>query len=501
MLKKYILFLFLLFPVIINAQNLNDVLNLSDNKINGTARFESMGGAFGALGGDLSAINVNPAGSAVFNDNEYGFTLSVEKKTNKTFFFNNSESEDDNKFSFNQGGAVWLLKNSGEGNINKISFGFNAQTNNSYKNNFLIKGRNTQNSIDTFFLNNSSGLNVSELSVGNNESVSSVYKYLGQNYGFSAQQAFLAYQSYLINYDKDSNSFYSLANYENGVDQRYISETKGINTKYNINIGIQFKENFYFGMNINTHDVYIKNWTGHNETNFSDNSAIKEISFENSLTTQGEGISIQLGGIAKFNFLRLGLSYQSPTWYTLYDETYQSLNVKSVDIDGISYEDIVNPMVINAYPDYKINTPSSITTSAAFVIGKFGILSMDLISRDYSKSKIRPNRDFLNTNSEISTKLTNTFDIRVGTEIRLNEFSFRGGYTKIESPYKDLQMTGNSNSYSFGLGYDFGASILSFSHKVLKSEKKHQLFDSGLTDLAKIDTNHSVSNLSLIFKF
>jgi hypothetical protein len=62
-------------------------------------------------------------------------------------------------------------------------------------------------------------------------------------------------------------------------------------------------------------------------------------------------------------------------------------------------------------------------------------------------------------------------------------------------------MTGNSNSYSFGLGYDFGASILSFSHKVLKSEKKHQLFDSGLTDLAKIDTNHSVSNLSLIFKF
>jgi long-subunit fatty acid transport protein len=126
---------------------------------------------------------------------------------------------------------------------------------------------------------------------------------------------------------------------------------------------------------------------------------------------------------------------------------------------------------------------------------------MDLISRDYSKSKIRPNRDFLNTNSEISTKLTNTLDIRVGTEIRLNEFSLRGGYTKIESPYKNLQMMGNSNSYSFGLGYDFGASILSVSHKVLKSEKNHQLFDSGLTDLAKIDTNHSVSNLSLIFKF
>ena len=50
---------------------------------------------------------------------------------------------------------------------------------------------------------------------------------------------------YLINYDKDSNSFYSLANYSEGVDQQYISETKGVNTKYNINFAIQFKENFY----------------------------------------------------------------------------------------------------------------------------------------------------------------------------------------------------------------------------------------------------------------
>ena len=95
-------------------------------------------GAFGALGGDLSAININPAGSAVFIDNQYGFTLSSEKKENKTIFFNSSVDENDNKFSFNQGGAVWILKNSGGGNINKISFGFNAQTNNSYKNNFEI---------------------------------------------------------------------------------------------------------------------------------------------------------------------------------------------------------------------------------------------------------------------------------------------------------------------------------------------------------------------------
>jgi len=501
MTQKSILFLFLFISIFSRAQNVNEILNILVDNPNGTARFESMGGAFGALGGDLSAININPAGSAVFNDNEYGFTLSSEKKENKTSFFNNPESEDDNNFSFNQGGAIWLLKNTGEGNINKISFGFNAQTNNSFKNNFVIKGRNSSNSIDKFFLNNSIGLSTADLIVGSNESVSGVYKYLGGNYGFSAQQAFLGYQAYLINYDKDSNSFYSLANYSEGVDQQYISETKGVNTKYNINFAIQFKENFYFGMNVNTHDVYIENYTGHNESNFSESSAITGISFENSLKTQGEGLSIQLGGIAKFNSFRFGLSYQSPTWYTLRDQTYQSLEVQSVDLDGIKYQDKVNPQVINAYPDYKINTPSIITTSAAIVLGKFGLLSIDLVSKDYSKSKLKPNRDFLTINRDINTKLTNTLDIRMGSEIRIEKFSFRGGFTKISSPYKNLDMMGDSKSFSFGFGYDFGETTVNFSHKLLKSNKKHQLFDSGLTDLAQIDTDHSLSNLSLIFKF
>jgi hypothetical protein len=39
-------------------------LRYSQDNLNGTARFRAMG-AFGALGGDLSSLNVNPAGSAI----------------------------------------------------------------------------------------------------------------------------------------------------------------------------------------------------------------------------------------------------------------------------------------------------------------------------------------------------------------------------------------------------------------------------------------------------
>ena len=49
------------------AQNIADAVRYSSQDITGTARYRGASGAFGALGGDVSAINNNPAGSAIFN--------------------------------------------------------------------------------------------------------------------------------------------------------------------------------------------------------------------------------------------------------------------------------------------------------------------------------------------------------------------------------------------------------------------------------------------------
>ena len=47
------------------------------------------------------------------------------------------------------------------------------------------------NSIDNFFLNNAQGINLNDISVGSNESVSGVYRWLGNNIGYYAQQTLL----------------------------------------------------------------------------------------------------------------------------------------------------------------------------------------------------------------------------------------------------------------------------------------------------------------------
>ena len=59
------------------GQDISDAVRYSTETTLGTARFKSMSGAFGALGGDLSAVSVNPAGSAIFNTDDYMQVISL----------------------------------------------------------------------------------------------------------------------------------------------------------------------------------------------------------------------------------------------------------------------------------------------------------------------------------------------------------------------------------------------------------------------------------------
>ena len=85
MVKKLLILIFISSSLIIKSQTLSEILSISFEKPIGTARFESMGGAFGALGGDISSINTNPASGAVFIDNEFGiqFVYSEDNPTGR----------------------------------------------------------------------------------------------------------------------------------------------------------------------------------------------------------------------------------------------------------------------------------------------------------------------------------------------------------------------------------------------------------------------------------
>ena len=70
------------------GQSMNDIYNLQRSSVlYGTPRFMGMGGAFGALGGELSSTQINPAGGAVAVKSEVSITFGPEWYDNSTSFY------------------------------------------------------------------------------------------------------------------------------------------------------------------------------------------------------------------------------------------------------------------------------------------------------------------------------------------------------------------------------------------------------------------------------
>lgn len=66
------------------GQSAVDGLQMNRNDLRGTARFMSMGGAFTALGGDLSTLTQNPGGIGIYRSNEIGVTMDIDIMSSKS---------------------------------------------------------------------------------------------------------------------------------------------------------------------------------------------------------------------------------------------------------------------------------------------------------------------------------------------------------------------------------------------------------------------------------
>ena len=198
----FILFLIITLSQTINAQNLEDLKRYVNESYIGTARYNSMGGAFGALGGDFSSINNNPASAAVFNYSQIGLSLDYENEENFSNYKNSIINESLSDFNINQFGMIFVLKKeNSSNNWSRLNFAFNYQLNNTFKDEIVVYSNNNNKGIDDYFLYFAEGLETKNIQLNDNESISDLYRFLGNssNLGYGAQQAFLGYQAYVIN--------------------------------------------------------------------------------------------------------------------------------------------------------------------------------------------------------------------------------------------------------------------------------------------------------------
>ena len=508
--KKIPFFLIVAFSMAISqAQNTTDGLRYSAEQNIGTARFTALGGAMGALGGDFSAVSVNPAGGAIFLNSSLMLSASLFDIENKANYFNNKEKSISDDVTLSQLGGIFVINNSNEeSTFKKFTIGLNYNTTKSFDNELYIAGIGN-NSIGNFFLEQAQGIPLNLLQLQSGESISSLYQYLGENEGTIAQNAFLGYQGFLfdpVDPNNPSNTTY-ISNIANGsFSHEYAYLSQGYNSKFSINLATQITDKYFLGININTHTLNFDQSSFLLENNSNPGSMVNRVGFENNLSVTGAGISAQIGAIAKIaNNFRLGLSLDSPTWYQISEETTQYLESRRV-FEGQTINEFVNPNIINVYEDYTLRTPAKITASAAYIFGQSGLISFDYSYKDYSSiefSQINDsyNDSFNDLNNTIDNTLKGTSIFKAGAEYRINQLSLRGGFHYEESPYQNTKIVGDLTGFSLGAGYNFGRYTLDLAYSRSEKESNQQLYSVGLTDVANINTIYSNFILSLGFNF
>jgi Outer membrane protein transport protein (OMPP1/FadL/TodX) len=554
--KKIIPFLGLLLSIsATQAQDSNDAFRYSQTEPLGTARFRALSGAFGAVGGDLSAISINPASSSIFNNNQISITISNYGTQNNVNYFGSKNSESYNSFDMNQAGGVFVFENNHENaQWKKFAFSINYEKQNNFDNSFFLSGTNPTTSVGEYFRNlaNAEGgvstelldryfystlfddngnpvldgsgneiedysflanyFNLSQNEIANNLG-SYIYQYLGETGGqfsFDNQQAFLGFDTFILNpaadYDENNNrSYVSLVAPGGNYKQENSILSAGYNGKLAFNASANYQDRLMIGLNLNSHFVdYVKSSrfieTNNNQVTTSD-YFVNRIVFNNDTYTYGNGFSFQLGAIYKLNDqFRIGGSYESPTWLKLTDELTQSISTSSINNTSNVLNESLNPGITMIYPQYTIQTPGKLTASAAMVFGKQGFLSIDYSSKDYSKMLIKPENEFSNKNNSIQENYTKSNELHIGGEYKIEKWSLRGGFRTESSPYKNKEIMGDLKGYSAGLGYNFGGTRLDFAYSTSQRDYGYQMFATGLTDRANVNTKNNNVTVTLAFE-
>lgn len=516
-----------------SAQSALDAYSVAQPDLKGTARYMGMAGAFGALGGDLSAISQNPAGIGVYRSSDIGFTLDLDVQNSNSEAQGMKFGMNQTKFLLNNIGAVLTMKLPST-TFPNFNFGFTYNKGASFNRVYGGNINTLHNSMSNYIAGIANADGVTE------GDVTTTKDYDPYNPGYNDYAApwitILGYDSYLISPDVNpingETKWYGLWDNNSMTGQNttgsgsFLMQEKGGTNDFNIVLGGNISNVFYWGMNFDIVNFNYQLNTVWGEsldnamvpsTNNTFVRSTADWNLNNVYRLSGTGFNYQLGFILKpVQALRLGFAFHTPTWYNFNEEFGASVNYT---YGGSESGNVVANNGYLGYNSFNLRTPWKIIASAAGVLGNNFILSFDYEWANYGTMRFsEPNyydggwwdyipysnnngpmayTDFLNPNdpyayenADISAyyKSTNTF--RVGAEFKpTSAFSIRAGYAYVSSPVKKTAMNnqeiiytaGTQPSYRFdndtnyitcGLGYRYKHIYvdLAYVYKNMKSE-------------------------------
>ncbi len=451
------------------AQNDIDAMRYSQLTFGGTARFASMAGSMGALGGDISTLSFNPAGIGMFRKTELSISPSLYSQTISSTY--NTIDSKDRKLNFNLGNiglvATFNLKENTSG-WQSLNFGLGYNRTNNFHSRSVVQGDNTTSSLLDTYAAEANGHTSSDFD------------------GFSTG---LAYQAYLINPVDSTNTLYNhvIPNY--GELQRKSTVTSGSMGETVISFGGNYKNKVFVGATIGYVNARYIEDAVYEEVDQKDTiSNFKSFAYSQHLDSKGNGLNFKIGVIVKpTDWLRVGGAIHTPTVIGMSD-TYNS-SIKSDLDNGIRYEEKSK----DGSFDYTVTTPFRAMGSVGFVIMKNGLLNVDYEFVDYSNAELSSTPNvFSDVNRTIHTKYVSAGNLRIGGEIRFDPISFRAGYALYGSPFGGGEnMNADRTSYTAGIGFRKNNYFFDFAYVYTKYTQYNYLYDPTISNPVKNDITNS----------
>lgn len=441
----YALFFSLFLISSLGAQNIDDVLRFNKRELTGTARSLSMANAFGALGGDLSAISINPAGIAIYRTSEFAFTPSISLNQSKANYTGLGDKDDKFAFPLNQIGGVTSNRPLREKDKGLISTHFGLTYNRTAdfnENTRMLMGQRVQDFYDID--GNPTALNTLLNNI--------VWEANGFSIDDMSDRAYFAYETYLIDPIEDGSYEY-FSQYEdidadgnifdrnvNGITQYNIIEREGYSGEYGFTFGANISHILMLGTSINFQSYRFEQTESFREVNTNSFAPTgpKDVDYfdaYNKLSQKGFGINGKFGLILNLHPIRLGASIHSPTFMEVDEEYYSGISSYLVDFKNYNKHSTISEFT------YNYRTPYRVQGSAAFVLGKFALLSFDYEMTDHTSSKFTSKSGYATLfdqiNKDINEQMRITHDFKAGIEVKPVPFlALRAGAAYFDSPIK-----------------------------------------------------------------
>ena len=427
----------------LHAQGVDDAVFNAQTYYEGTSRSMAMGNATGAMGGDVTAICINPAGMGLYRAQEFTFTTGLQHSLIHSNFYDNGRNAGKMRLTVPNVGLIFASQFSNYEAVRFVQFGIGFTRTNDFNYRSRAYGLNPNSSMVDAYLQTVNGID--ELFDPN----TNVSDYLDNYYAYDLSPA---WETYLIDQSIDTLGYieYWSPVPKGDVYQSDELTSTGRGGEWSFALSTNLHDKFFIGTSLGL--TRFKHYT---ERTYTETPGKHSYDFDywthyEKLEDTAWGINFKLGIIYyPVSWLRIGAAWHSRTHYYFGEDwsTWTSTQLNN----GNGYHKYLSPAF---YQTYDFKTPHTFIGSLAFIVDRRGMVTADVEYKNYGSSKFSSDEySFNDANNDIKEFLKPTFNIRLGTEWRLRQYFLRGGIAYYGSPYGFGEDYGSAKKIAFGVGY------------------------------------------------